>query len=141
MSLFKFQAIFREYLLINKKSICSKELFLNSSWPKPNFLPSLKYVLAQHLVETQICTLSKIFWVKKLTLKVGTSPYDCKPSTPPPLGQQFQSRCTRKYCARAMEATYLIYLDVFSYLPHNICKILRTQMSIPQSQHIPLTYH
>ena len=42
--------------------------------------------MAQHLVETQICTLSKIFWVKKSTLNVGTSPYDRKPKYPPPRG-------------------------------------------------------
>ena len=46
---------------------------------EPNFLLGLKYFLAQHLVETQICNLSKIFWVKKSTLKVGTSLYDRKP--------------------------------------------------------------
>ena len=91
MSLFKFQAIFREYLLINKKSPCSKEFFLNSSWPKPNFLPGLKYFLAQHSVETQICTLSKIFWVKKSTLKVGTPPYDRKPKSSPGTGWAYSS--------------------------------------------------
>ena len=58
--------------------------FKNSSWSKPSFLPGLKYFLAQHLVETQICTLSKIFRVKKSTPKVGTSPYDRKPKYPPP---------------------------------------------------------
>ena len=44
---------------------------------------SKMFFLARHLVETQICTLSKIFWVKKSTLKVGTSPYDRKPKYPP----------------------------------------------------------
>ena len=63
---FKFQAIFREYLLINEKNHPVHKNFKNSSWSKPNFLPGLKYFLAQHLVETQICTLSKIFLGQKV---------------------------------------------------------------------------
>ena len=39
----------------------------------------LKYFLAQHLVETQFVPCIKYFWVKKSTLKLGTSPYVHKP--------------------------------------------------------------
>ena len=64
---FKCQAIFREYLLTNNVKIHPvQKKFQNGSRPRPNFLPGLKYFLAQHLVETQIFTLSKIFLGRKV---------------------------------------------------------------------------
>ena len=89
---------------MKKKSPCSKEFLLKSSWPKPNFLPGLKYFLAQHLVETQICTLSKIFLDQKVDLESGHVPVRQQTEVPPSRAQDSQIKRSSALTASQCDA-------------------------------------
>ena len=65
---FKFQAIFKEYLLSRNQTKITlfKRIFTEKLMAEIQFSTWSKIFLAQHLVETQICTLSEIFWGQKV---------------------------------------------------------------------------
>ena len=94
---------------MKKKSPCSKEFLLKSSWPKPNFLPGLKYFLAQHLVQIQICTLSKIFLGQKVDPESRHVPVRPQTEVPPPRElKRYTQNVGKKLKAQIKQQSYLI---------------------------------